>query len=122
MGYYTSYGLDYKADEGYQNEEGEFIKALVEISKDSEGNDDSEILELTQAGGVWAKLYDLSDWITELAPKFPHLLICLSGNGEDTQDIWEERWKGNDHELQQSVIPPFENPNLKTLYEIKNNY
>ena len=121
MGYYTSYGLDYKADSGFENEEEEFEKALIDITKYADGNEDCEIKELLQTGGVWAKLYDIVSVIDDLAPKFPHLLICLSGDGEDSDDNWEQRWKGEEKEYQVMTMPPFQNKNLWTDYEKKHN-
>lgn len=121
MGYYTSYSLDYKADSGFEGEEEEFEKVLVDISKDADGNEDCEIKELLQTGGVWAKLYELVDWIDALAPKFPHLLIILSGDGESSDDLWEQRWKGREREYQVSTIPPFQNKNLWTVHEKNTN-
>ena len=121
MGYYTSYGLDYKADSGFENEEEEFEKALIDITKYADGNEDCEIKELLQTGGVWAKLYDIVSVIDDLAPKFPHLLICLSGDGEDSDDNWEQRWKGEEKEYQVMTMPPFQNKNLWADYEKKHN-
>ena len=92
-----------------------FEKALLDAS-----GDDFEVKELIGFGRVYGKCYDLESNIDELAPKFPHLLIILSGTGEDGED-WEARWRGNDKEVQYSIIPPFNNKNLWTEYEKKNN-
>lgn len=115
MGYYTSYGLDIMPDKEYDADVEKFEKALVDAF-----DNDFEVKELVEFGGVYGKCYDLESNIDELAPKFPHLLIILSGTGEDGED-WEARWKGNDKEVQNSIIPPFNNKNLWTDYEKKNN-
>ena len=99
MGYYTSYSL---AIEGEKKLVKQFEKDLLEKSGLA-----SEVEDLIHDGYVWAKLYDISEWITELAPKYPELLIMLSGDGEDSDDLWEERWCAGEHELQQATIPPF---------------
>ena len=117
MGYYTSYSLSSYGDE---NDIKAFENDLLEISKD-DGNIDVEVDELIKYGGVNAKLYDLDSWISEIAPKYPDLLIVLSGDGEYSDDNWEQRWKGTETELQKAIIPPFKNQNLWTDSEKKNN-
>ena len=118
MGYYTSYNIRLEADEGFEEEEVLFTKALTD--KGAEYNCKDEVENLFQYG-VYAKLYDLTGWISDLAPSYPHLLIVLEGCGEEQDDVWEERWKGSDNELQKATIPPFKNQNLKTKVESINN-
>lgn len=105
MGYYTSYGLQCY---GPEDKIKLFEEGLLSISEN-----DSEVKELIENGCVYAKLYDLDKWISAIAPGHPEVLICLSGDGEDSDDLWEERWKGNECELQKSIIPPFKNNNLQ---------
>lgn len=108
MGYYTSYSLEIRHREQDSELVKSFEKELLERS-----DDDCEVKELINTGGVWAKLYDLEEWISELAPKYPELLIILYGDGESSDDLWEHRWKGGEQEVKEAVIPPFENPNLQ---------
>ena len=116
MGYYTAYGLQIVPDKGHEDEVKKFEKDLIEYSED-----DCEIEELVKTGGCYGKLYDIEDWIGEVAKNYPHLLVCLGGDGEDSDDLWETRWKGVETETQKAVIPPFTNPNLLTDYEKTNN-
>lgn len=116
MGYYTAYGINIVADKGYENEVEEFEKALLKYT-----DNDMEVKELLKTGGCYAKLYDIESWITEVATNYPHVLICLGGDGEDSDDLWETRWKGQEIETQKATIPPFTNPNLLTEYEKNNN-
>ena len=117
MGYYTSYDIAFEGD--FEQEEA-FKEELLKESAYSDGENDPEVVELLETGGVWAKLYDLEAWIDELAPKYPDLLIILTGDGEESGDNWERRWKGNENETQRAIIPPFNNPNLFTKYEMSN--
>ena len=110
MGYYTSYALSLY---GNDSDCKAFERDLLELSKDDNGEYDFELKELIEMGGVYAKLYDLVAWITDLAPKYPSILITLSGNGEEFGDLWEERWKGSDHEFHEAKIPRFRNKNLQ---------
>ena len=116
MGYYTEFGLMLEGD---PKETEDFEKDLLEISKYN-GKIDSDVQSLIDSGYCYAKLYDLSGWITEVAKKHPGVLVVLTGNGEGSEDLWEERWKGHEHELQSFAIPPFENKNLLTEKERDN--
>lgn len=121
MGYNTSYSLSIQADYEHELDEERFYGALLERSKCSDGSFDCEYKELVEEGYAYGHLYDVEEYIDGLAPEFPHLLIILSGDGDDNDDKWEARWKGNDKETQRAIIPPFENRNLWTSYEKKNN-
>lgn len=107
MGYYTSYGLSITPDEGYEDDVQKFENALRDECRYSDGKPDEEIEDLLAYGSVWAKLYDLESTIDDLAPKFPHLLISLEGDGEESGDSWEKRWKGEYSEKLYTIIPPF---------------
>lgn len=117
MGYYTSYSLTMYGEK-------EKIEAaqqtLLEETKDSQGYD-GDIKELIETGGVWAKCYDLEDQLTSVAEKHPDVLIILEGDGENSDDLWEARWKGTEYEKQEAKIPPFTNKNLLTESEKENN-
>ena len=120
MGYNTSYSLSVQADEGCLNQEDRFYGALLERTRMTNGEFDPEFVELIDSGGCYGHLYDIEESIDQIAPNYPHLLIMLAGRGEDENDSWEKRWKGEHSEIQRSVIPPFENPNLRTKYEMSN--
>ena len=108
MGYYTGYGISFHPDEGYLEDEEKFCNELIEQSYN-----DCEVEELIREGGVYGKLYDIEDDIAKLAPKYPHLLIILSGDGDEPGDNWQHRWKGDEDEYHQVQMPPFTNPNLQ---------
>ena len=104
MGYYTSFFLNLHGD---QEEIKKFESDLYEESKR-----DTDIKELIETGTVYAKLYELEGYIDKVAPKHPGVLVILGGDGEESDDLWEARWKGNEFEKQCATIPPFENKNL----------
>lgn len=106
MGYYTSYGLNCYGD---PDKIDAFEKTLLEKSQN-----DIEVEELLDTGNTFAKLYELCDWITEIAKLYPDVLVILTGFGESQDDIWECRWKGEETECHTMVMPPFTNPNLLT--------
>lgn len=105
MGYYTSYSLQCY---GPEDKVKAFEEELLALS-----DNDPEVKELIEDGCVYAKLYELDKWIEVAALMFRDVLVCLSGDGEDSDDLWEQRWKGAESEFQKAVIPPFENENLK---------
>ena len=121
MGYNTSYSLSVEADDGYLNHEDRFYGALLEMTKTADGSFDCEFEQLIDTGACYGHLYDIEEYIDGIAPNYPHLLIILTGRGEDEDDSWEKRWKGNKSEIQRAVIPPFENPNLRTEAEKSNH-
>ncbi len=105
MGYYTSYTLNIS---GPDEDVISFKEEMM-----SKSADDGELSELFETGFVDAKLYDLTDWISVIAPHYPNLQIILQGSGETSDDFWEARYKGKDWEIQYATIPPFENKNLQ---------
>ena len=111
MGYYTYYQI---AFEGEEQKVEAFKKDLLEESKGDDGTVDDDLERLLKFGWGEAKLYDIEDWIDEVAPKHPDVLVILDGDGENSDDLWEIRWKGNNSERQDAKIPPFENEDLRT--------
>ena len=118
MGYYTAYGLStYGPEESVKA----FEKDLIDSTKDEKGVADYDTVELVRDGGVYAKLYDIDTLITCVAARHPDVLVILSGDGEDSDDLWEQRWRGKQTDIHKASILPFTDPNLQTEYEKNNN-
>lgn len=115
MGYYTTYSINLVPDKGYEEEEQQFADALIK-----ESGNHHDVADLVNDGVVFAKLYELDSYISAVAVRFPHVLVCLSGDGESSDDLWEKRWKGNEWECQNAIIPPFTNASLLTESELTN--
>ena len=105
MGYYTTFTLSIYGERKARNG---FVRDLINRS-----DNNTDVLTLTGEGCVNAKLYNLDDWIDEIAPNYPELLIVLNGCGEEQDDIWETRWKGEETETHIICMPPFENEHLQ---------
>lgn len=118
MGYYTCYNIAFEGDE---KEIEAFKKNLLDLSKDDDGYVAPDLEELLNYSCCEAKLYDLTEWIDAVAPKYPNVLVFLDGDGEESDDNWEARWKGNLYERQNAIIPPFQTPELFSEYERKHN-
>lgn len=115
MGYYTSYGLELI---GSEEDVIAFEDDLLKSSSCADGTYDPDIKDLVESGGVFAKLYDIEDVISEVALRHTDVLVVLEGNGEDCGDLWESRWRGSEYEHQSAIIPPFKN---KALQKPMNN-
>ena len=110
MGYYTDYTLDVYQSQGSFDRD-ELNRAVMEID-----------------GGIFEEWGDLSwyapeqTWyeqkhdMYELSLKFPNLLFCLHGRGEDEDDLWDEYWQDGSYEEQYSQIPPFDPSQMQKLY------
>lgn len=117
MGYYTYYELQVIGDEEKveqvknfkPNEDGEFSSAYCV----------SSILD--DCAEHYMKWYDWEHDMRLLAKMFPDVLFILSGDGEETDDVWEFRIKGDVSEQHGLCIPPFAKPELLTEKEKANN-
>ena len=109
MGYYTSYVLTLVGEE---NKVKAFEQDLLDESADPDGTPNDCVQKLIYCGYINAKLCYLTAWINTVAPRHPDVLVILHGEGEESDDLWETRWKGNESETQSAIIPPFTNPNL----------
>lgn len=105
MGYYTTFTLDLY---GTQEDKDGFADALITRS-----NNHDDVKTLFRDGCVDAKLYYLDNWIDEVALKYPALLVVLRGCGEEQDDIWETRWRGEETETHIIAMPPFVNEHLQ---------
>ena len=104
MGYYTIYSLYIEGSE----EDEQKCRDDIRTELDSYiGN------ELISSGSVEAKWYDWQKDMEKIAKQNPNVIICLSGNGESQDDIWECRWKGDKSEYHEVVMPPFTEIKLK---------
>ncbi len=110
MGYYTTFTLDLY---GPQEDKDGFADALITRS-----NYHDDVKTLFRDGCVNAKLYYLDNWIDEVALKYPALLVVLHGCGEEQDDIWETRWRGEETETHIFAMPPFENEHLQVPEKI----
>lgn len=118
MGYYTYYQIAFEGDDDNVKE---FKEDLLKYSKGDDGEVDCYLEDLLSYSGVEAKLYDLEDWIDAVAPRHSDVLVILNGDGEESDDLWEARWKGDKCERQSAIIPPFTTPELLTEREKQNN-
>ena len=118
MGYMTYFDLSIIGEE---DKVESFKKDLLEESKSDDGKINSEVDALLEYGYRCAKLYDLENWIDAVAPRHPDVLVILNGDGEESGDLWEARWKGDKHERHEAIIPPFTTSELLTEKEKHNN-
>ena len=113
MGYYTCFTIEYDGEEADIKKVEEDFKALYK--EWNEGYLD----ELIDTGSSERKWYEWEDDMRKVAKNNPNVLIILHGNGEESDDIWQARAKGDEYEFQSFCLPPFQNPNLFTEDEKK---
>ena len=116
MGYITEFELSLI---GEPDNVSEFNATLIKKVEEDDDSHVDDVKELIDYGYVSGKLYDLEDWIVYVARENPDVLVILKGYGEDQDDMWEMRVKGEDYEKKYAIIPPFENKNLLLPKEIE---
>lgn len=104
MGYYTDYTLNLY---GSEEDKKKFADDLRDKYRYKDGTPDKEIENLLTFGSLYGKYYDLEDVISRITEKYPELLVVLTGDGEDSCDIWEMRCKGDLCESHSVEMPPF---------------
>ena len=110
MGYYTYYQVS------WSKHEDESVETAIEKKfNDLTGiNEESFVWDYD----VWdandkytlafnAKWYDWADDICKLSETYPDITFEVSGDGEESEDLWKSVWKGGRYETQHAVIPPF---------------
>lgn len=103
MGYYTYFTLSY-----YGSPEDE--QDLQDFQPDQEDfNLPAELIKqlIADNGDNYWKWYDWEKDMQTLAKKFPNITFVLHGDGEESQDIWEWRGKGDKYEFHCMEMPEF---------------
>lgn len=103
MGYRTSINISmYGEPEDIEAVENEMREVLGDELADDILNNEAYI-----------KWYYIRDDFFTVAKHNPNVLIIISGYGDEQDDIWEARWKGEEYERQEFCIPPFKNEKLQ---------
>lgn len=112
MGYYTYFSLSYH---GSPEDEKSIQEFRVE-------DDDKEFSNPWYINGILDecadhdyneyKWYDWEKDMKVLASRFPNVLFILDGDGEESDDRWEYRIRGNVWEHHYVEMPPFTKPEL----------
>lgn len=91
MGYYTTHDLT------IMDATSEQVRSVYDwCKKDSEGDHIWEYaFDMSSTDYFWeygseCKWYDHYNDMTRLSKSFPDLTFILAGNGEDSEDVWEE--------------------------------
>lgn len=111
MGYYTNFEVKWRESDKDIREAS--IKSFLEITKvDELGSDfwdDTDYYHEDDAVylGFYAKWYDKDEQMARLSRMYPDILFEIEGCGEETGDLWKERWKNGAYEYQRAIIPEF---------------
>lgn len=110
MGYYTDYTISII--------DGSYDKKMEEaLQKDIEDLD----------GGGWEqwtsdewysnrKWYSQSEDTYRLSMKYPSILFCIHGNGDDEDDVWDEYWQAGRMQHCHMEIPPYDPHQMREMY------
>ncbi len=118
MGYYTYFSLDIKGEP----EEVKKAQNFRVPDDDTEFSDPYYINGiLDECASHYYKWYDWEKDMKKLARKFPNVLFILDGDGEEADDNWQFRIKGDICEHHYVELHPFTTPELLTENEKRNN-
>lgn len=81
MGYYTLFSFSHI--NGPKEQYDKMLKDVAETLGDK---------DVTETESTYAKWYDYDKDIRELSKKYPDITFCVSGDGEDSEDLWQEFW------------------------------
>lgn len=109
MGYYTYFAITMIGSE----------EAEMQAENDAQKSDNWCLKELVVTGGVEAKWYSFFEDFSTFAKQHPDILFIVDGHGEDSDDIWQHRFRGDIDERHDIEMPPFQT--LLTEKEIENN-
>lgn len=113
MGYDTQYFLSVmtESEEHYKSIKTEVDAAVLAI-------DDGLFEDGT--GGEWfaydAKWYTQEEDMYRLSVQFPKILWCLHGDGDDSDDLWDEYWQDGRMQHCHMEIPPLDKSAMVQYY------
>lgn len=82
MGYYTNFS--FTLEEGPKEQYEKMLKDIDDII----GNDETSSFE-----SVNAKWYDYDKDIKQLSERYPGIAFRVYGDGEESDDLWQEYWR-----------------------------
>lgn len=110
MGYYTQFQVT------WDKHENETIDRAIEKKFNKITGIDEELFgcdyDVLDTGNEYtvtfnAKWYDWKKDMNELSRAYPDMIFRVSGDGEESEDLWKSIWKDGCYEIQYAVIPPF---------------
>lgn len=106
MGYYTKYSLEIE----YKDEDAETIERLNNTTIDQGYG---KIGDLIRHGLDDCKWYEHDEDMRDVSKKFPNVLFILSGEGEESGDIWKAYYKnGKVQRVKAEIVFDEYNPKL----------
>lgn len=81
MSYYTLYSFSHI--NGPKEQYNKMLKDVADTLEDK---------NVTETESIYAKWYNYDEDIRKLSKKYPDITFCVSGDGEDSEDLWQEFW------------------------------
>lgn len=113
MGYYTYYTLSYFGSK----EDEQAVSDFEPNEDDFHVTSDGLKTLIADNGDCSWKWYHWEEDMKKLCKIFPNILFILNGDGEESDDLWQWRGKGDQYEYHCVEMPPFTNPELKLQNE-----
>ena len=111
MGYYTGYSLKLSTMQGLT------VENQDEIIADLLATNDCANFALDEDGCQQepCKWYDHDPEMKKFSKKYPDVLFCLHGDGEESGDIWDKYYHDGKSQVckAQIVVPAFDKNKLK---------
>lgn len=115
MGYYTRYTLEVRGD-------GYFYKKFMDEGFDEPfGTYEVSPADLVHNNCDSMKWYDYNKDMQELSESWPNVLFILSGEGEESGDIWRAYYmNGHEERVQAEIV--FREPDLSKFPKIDESH
>lgn len=81
MGYYTTFSLT--LEEGPREQYEKMLEDIDAIMGDN---------EMSSSESTYAKWYSYRKDIKNLSLKYPNIIFRVNGDGEDSNDLWQDFW------------------------------
>ncbi len=115
MGYYTHFDLIMHPEQDTARE----LEIMRVIASKIYEEDPANISDNTASWclGDELKWYDHHDHMVEVSKQFPDIIFVLYGEGEESDDIWQEYFANGEYEeiYAEIVYPEPTNPKFKNL-------
>lgn len=122
MGYMTRYDLEvegatYKEEVTGEDADGNTVTVFVtkQINLETLKREISNEVGYDYAFSDECKWYDHDDDMKKFSKKYPEILFILSGEGEESGDLWRKYYKNGKVQVAEAVISyePFDEGKLK---------
>lgn len=100
MGYRTDFVISIEDGEPSEHDREQITKMLEDFESFEYWGDEWMSLSV--------KWYEYQNDMYKLSKAFPHLRFYVHGDGDDSDDLWEDHWQDGKFQHCYAEIPPFD--------------